>query len=99
MILPVQIRISRAPQDPLRPEVTEAVQVCQRAGIMVRMVTGDNLETAKAIAEQCGILTDGGLAIVGSEFRAMTPAQLDEALPRLQVSGTQGSARSPAHPP
>ena len=35
------------PQDPLRPEVAEAVKICQKAGIMVRMVTGDNVETAK----------------------------------------------------
>ena len=44
-------------------------------GIMVRMVTGDNLDTAIAIAKECGILTDGGLAIEGPEFRAKTPVQ------------------------
>ncbi|KAH6569663.1 hypothetical protein BASA60_008133 [Batrachochytrium salamandrivorans] len=44
-------------QDPLRPEVPGAVQACQSAGVLVRMVTGDNLQTACAIARECGILT------------------------------------------
>ena len=52
-------------KDPLRPDVTQAVHACQAAGIFVRMVTGDNLETAKAIAKECGILTKGGLAMEG----------------------------------
>lgn len=43
--------------DPLRPDVTEAIRVCHDAGIVVRMVTGDNVETAEAIATECGILT------------------------------------------
>mmetsp|Transcript_39 Transcript_39/g.80 ORF Transcript_39/g.80 Transcript_39/m.80 type:complete len:1082 (+) Transcript_39:405-3650(+) len=71
--------------DPLRGDVVDAVKTCQKAGIFVRMVTGDNLETAKAIAKQAGILTEGGLSMVGEEFRKLTPAQLDEILPRLQV--------------
>jgi calcium-translocating P-type ATPase len=45
--------------DPLRGDVIDAVATCQRAGIFVRMVTGDNIETAKAIAKQAGILTEG----------------------------------------
>jgi Ca2+-transporting ATPase len=45
--------------DPLRSDVIQAVKTCQRAGIFVRMVTGDNIETAKAIAKQAGILTNG----------------------------------------
>jgi magnesium-transporting ATPase (P-type) len=47
--------------DPLRPDVVESVKTCQKAGIFVRMVTGDNLETANAIAKQAGILTKGKL--------------------------------------
>jgi magnesium-transporting ATPase (P-type) len=47
-------------QDPLRPDVTAAVATARRAGVVVRMVTGDNIQTAKAIARQCGILTEGG---------------------------------------
>jgi P-type Ca2+ transporter type 2C len=72
-------------KDPLRPDVKEAVQQCQEAGIFVRMVTGDNIDTAKAIATECGILTDGGIAMEGPAFRKLTPAQLDAVLPHLQV--------------
>jgi P-type Ca2+ transporter type 2C len=72
-------------KDPLRPDVTEAVRRCQEAGITVRMVTGDNVDTAKAIALECGILTEGGLAMEGPDFRRLSPAQLDAVLPRLQV--------------
>lgn len=71
--------------DPLRPEVVGAVETCQNAGIFVRMVTGDNIDTAVAIAKQAGILTKGGRAMTGAEFRELTPAQLDEVLPSLQV--------------
>ena len=43
-------------QDPLRGQIVESVKVCQEAGINIRMVTGDNLDTAKAIAIEAGIL-------------------------------------------
>eukprot|EP00744_Colponema_vietnamica_P000450 GILI01000815.1.p2 GENE.GILI01000815.1~~GILI01000815.1.p2 ORF type:complete len:1124 (+),score=399.86 GILI01000815.1:165-3536(+) len=57
-------------QDPLRKEVPGAVKQCQTAGIKVRMVTGDNIITAKAIARQCHIFNpeEGGLAMEGPEF-------------------------------
>lgn len=71
--------------DPLRQDVVEAVAICQRAGIFVRMVTGDNLKTAEAIAKQAGILKEGGISMEGEAFRKLTPAQLDEILPKLQV--------------
>ena len=71
--------------DPIRPEVPQAIATCQRAGIVVRMVTGDNLATACAIAREAGIMTDDGIAIEGEELRAMTPKELDEVLPKLQV--------------
>lgn len=50
--------------DPLRQDVIEAVATCQDAGIFVRMVTGDNLDTANAIAKQAGILTSGECIVV-----------------------------------
>ena len=43
--------------DPLRPEIVDSVQKCYSAGIKVRMVTGDNLDTAKAISIEAGIIT------------------------------------------
>jgi P-type E1-E2 ATPase len=44
-------------QDPLRDEIVESVRKCHRAGINIRMVTGDNLDTAKAIAVEAGIVS------------------------------------------
>ncbi|KAK0051870.1 PMCA2 [Biomphalaria pfeifferi] len=57
-------------EDPVRPEVPEAIRKCQRAGITVRMVTGDNVNTARSIASKCGILRPGedGLVLEGKEF-------------------------------
>lgn len=52
--------------------------------VKVRMVTGDNISTAKAIARECGILTDG-VAIEGPEFRDMNPEDVRQLLPHLQV--------------
>jgi magnesium-transporting ATPase (P-type) len=49
------------------------------------MVTGDNIVTASAIAKQCGILTESGIVLEGPVFRKMTPKQVDEVLPYLQV--------------
>ena len=43
--------------DVIRSEVPDAVATCQKAGIMVRMITGDNIVTAQAIAEKCGIIS------------------------------------------
>ncbi|KAG1456396.1 hypothetical protein G6F56_006840 [Rhizopus delemar] len=72
-------------EDPLREGVTEAVQACQRAGVFVRMVTGDNVVTAKSIAKQCGIYTPGGEVMEGPVFRRLSPSEMDNVLPRLQV--------------
>lgn len=72
-------------QDPVRKEVPEAVATCHRAGILVRMVTGDNIHTARHIAQECGILTEGGLALEGPDFRQMSEEEILEKLPRLQV--------------
>jgi P-type Ca2+ transporter type 2C len=73
-------------KDPLRADVADAVSQCQSAGIMVRMVTGDNASTARAIATECGILTADGVAMEGPEFRKLSPRALDALLPRLQAS-------------
>ncbi|KAG0164691.1 hypothetical protein DFQ28_009899 [Apophysomyces sp. BC1034] len=72
-------------EDPLRPGVTEAVKACQQAGVFVRMVTGDNLVTAKSIAKQCGIYTTGGIVMEGPVFRNLPTSEMDAILPRLQV--------------
>jgi Ca2+-transporting ATPase len=73
-------------KDPVRVEVPDAVTKCQKAGVTVRMVTGDNIHTARHIARECGILTEGGLAMEGPEFRKMPIQELLPKLPKLQVS-------------
>ncbi|KAA0198336.1 Plasma membrane calcium-transporting ATPase [Fasciolopsis buskii] len=57
-------------EDPVRPEVPAAIRQCQKAGITVRMVTGDNVNTARSIAAKCGILQPGEnfLVLEGREF-------------------------------
>lgn len=72
-------------QDPLRDGVADAVSECQKAGVFVRMVTGDNLITAKAIATECGIYTPGGIVMEGPKFRQLSTSQMDQIIPRLQV--------------
>ncbi|KAG8589063.1 hypothetical protein GDO81_006237 [Engystomops pustulosus] len=82
-------------EDPVRPEVPEAIQKCQRAGITVRMVTGDNINTARAIATKCGILQPGEdfLCLEGKEFNTLIRNEkgeveqdkLDKVWPRLRV--------------
>ncbi|XP_015885043.1 calcium-transporting ATPase 1 [Ziziphus jujuba] len=72
-------------KDPVRPGVKESVAICRSAGITVRMVTGDNINTAKAIARECGILTDDGIAIEGPVFREKSEEELHEIIPKLQV--------------
>ena len=72
-------------QDPLRPGVTEAVKRCQEAGVVVRMVTGDNPITARAIATECGIKTKDGIVMEGPEFRQLSDEAMDQMLPNLQV--------------
>ena len=84
-------------QDPVRQEVPEAVATCKRAGIIVRMVTGDNVHTAQHIARECGILTEGGLALEGPKFRTMPESELIKLLPRLQVLVTISKAEAMMH--
>ncbi|CAF1535541.1 unnamed protein product, partial [Didymodactylos carnosus] len=80
---------------PVRPEVPEAIRLCQRAGITVRMVTGDNIATARAIAQKCGIIYPGDLSLVieGTDFNRCIrrrDGEVDQTLfnnlwPRLRV--------------
>ncbi|CAL4989732.1 unnamed protein product [Urochloa decumbens] len=72
-------------KDPLRPGVKDAVKACMSAGIIVRMVTGDNINTAKAIAKECGILTDDGIAIEGPDFRSKSPEEMRDLIPKIRV--------------
>lgn len=71
--------------DPLRPGVVESVAKFREAGVFVRMITGDNINTARAIARNAGILTKGGEALTGPELRAMSVEEQRKVIPRLQV--------------
>uniref|UniRef100_A0A6Q2YLK2 Calcium-transporting ATPase n=1 Tax=Esox lucius TaxID=8010 RepID=A0A6Q2YLK2_ESOLU len=82
-------------EDPVRPEVPDAIKRCQRAGITVRMVTGDNINTARAIASKCGIMHPGDdfLCIDGKEFNRrirnelgeIEQERIDKIWPKLRV--------------
>ncbi|TPX71049.1 hypothetical protein SpCBS45565_g01193 [Spizellomyces sp. 'palustris'] len=72
-------------EDPLREGVVDAVKKCRNAGVIVRMVTGDNLVTAQAIARKCGIYTRGGLCIEGRDFRELSDDKMQALIPKLQV--------------
>jgi len=72
-------------EDPLRDGVREAVDDCRKAGVAVKMCTGDNVLTARSIATQCGIYTAGGIIMEGPVFRQLDNAQMLEIVPRLQV--------------
>ena len=71
-------------RDPLRENIAQSVATCQNAGIRVRMVTGDNPETARAIAGDAGIL-QGGRIITGSAFRSLSPEEQVNAAQDLDV--------------
>ncbi|KAL6886410.1 cation transporting ATPase [Trichoderma longibrachiatum] len=72
-------------QDPLREGVAEAVKLCQSAGVVVRMVTGDNKITAEAIAKECGIVQADSVVMEGPEFRNLGKLKQKEIIPRLHV--------------
>ncbi|KAL6945499.1 hypothetical protein ACO0QE_002959 [Hanseniaspora vineae] len=77
-------------QDPLREGVKNSVEQCRRAGVTVRMVTGDNLNTARAIALNASILTeeqynDENCAMEGPVFRKLSQEQKIEIIPKLRV--------------
>lgn len=83
-------------EDPVRPEVPNAIKKCQNSGICVRMVTGDNVNTARSIAAKCGILqlNDKFLVLDGKEFNKrirdpvtgeVSQKKLDEVWPDLRV--------------
>ena len=72
-------------QDPPRPESRDAVEKCKIAGIKPIMITGDHVVTARSIARQIGIFSDGDLSISGMELDKMTDDELYEILPRISV--------------
>lgn len=77
-------------KDPCRPGVKKAVEDCQYAGVQIKMITGDNVFTAKAIATECGILRlnqdmSSGAVVEGVEFRNYSPQERMEKVDKICV--------------
>jgi Ca2+-transporting ATPase len=80
-------------RDPLRDDVKDALAECRRAGIDVKMVTGDNVETARAIGHEVGLIEKpdepidlpGAAVLTSRRFEEMSDAELKEQLPRLRI--------------
>ncbi|GLT78625.1 hypothetical protein SLA2020_501540 [Shorea laevis] len=77
-------------KDPCRPGVKKAVEDCRYAGVDIKMITGDNVFTARAIATECGILQpdqdmDSGAVVEGEEFRNYTPEERMEKVEKICV--------------
>lgn len=71
--------------DPPRVGVKEAVATCRKAGIKTVMITGDHIETAKAIAKELGILKLKDLSITGSELDKITQKELEKNILNYSV--------------
>jgi Ca2+-transporting ATPase len=71
--------------DPPRPEAKEAVRQCFRAGMIPVMITGDNIDTAAAIATELGILTDSSQAVTGLDVDKMSDEELVKKIENIRV--------------
>lgn len=71
--------------DPVRKEVPYAVKTAHEAGIQVIEITGDCIETAVAVAKECGIYRDGDVALRNDEFEAMSDEEVKKIIPSLRV--------------
>jgi P-type Ca2+ transporter type 2C len=74
--------------DPIRPEVPGAIEDCKRAGVKVKMVTGDNPATAKEIARQIGLWDNTGgedQLITGPDFQELPDEEAKQAVMRIKV--------------
>ena len=71
--------------DPVRPEVVDAIAECREAGIRPIMITGDHIDTAVAIAQELGILTDGSEAITGAQLNEMSDEEFEQKFKNISV--------------
>jgi len=71
--------------DPPRPEAKDAVDLCIKAGIKAVMITGDHIDTAKAIAKDLGILQEGDIAVTGAQLDEMSEEELLEKIESISV--------------
>jgi Ca2+-transporting ATPase len=80
-------------RDPLREDVKDAVACCRSAGIEVKMITGDNVQTARAIGYNIGLIdqaeapinTEEAVVLTSDKFNELTDEQLKQRLPRLRI--------------
>lgn len=87
---PLVVDLTVGLQDPLRPNVKDAIAQCHRAGVDVRMVTGDNVLTARAISRDCGIVSEENFEnsdyfMEGPEFRKLSEEERIEILPKIHI--------------
>ena len=71
--------------DPLSPDVYESIRNCRSAGIEVKMLTGDNIRTARAIANELHMLDDDHIAVEAADIEKLTDEELKETLKKIQV--------------
>ena len=71
--------------DPLRSDVFAAVERCRHAGIDIKMLTGDNIITAKAIATQLGILDDDHIAVEAKDVEDLSDEEFSEMIKKIRV--------------
>ncbi|MEW5933705.1 MAG: HAD-IC family P-type ATPase, partial [Bacillota bacterium] len=77
---------------PPRPEARRAVATCRRAGIATVMITGDHPATARAVAEQVGMLSPGDRMLSGAEVEMMTDERLRDLAPSVRVYARASAA-------
>ena len=71
--------------DPVSDDVYDSLAKCRKAGIEVKMLTGDNIVTATAIANELHLLGDDGIAVEAKEIDEMSDEELIEALKKIRV--------------
>lgn len=71
--------------DPIREDVYGAVETCHKAGIDIKMLTGDNIVTARAIAKDLGLLEEDSIVCEAVDIDAMSDEELRKALPKIKV--------------
>lgn len=72
-------------KDDIRPNVVEGIELVKKAHINTIMITGDNLNTAKAIGKEIGLYTDNDIAITGEELNKLSDDELKKIIPKLKV--------------
>lgn len=72
-------------RDPLRPDVIESVSIANKAGVSVKMLTGDNINTARAIGEELGLLKNNMRAVEASFIDTLTDEELREEIKTISI--------------